>query len=122
MNDQIKKEGPHTGGFLLSEGSGTISRATATVTGGAYLPGQVLGRISASNRYTALNPTATDGSQKATAILYGPVDASAADRAATLIVRQGEVIADALIWPDGMGEDQKNIAIDQLAQRMLLVR
>ena len=118
----IRKEGPHTGGFLLSEANGTLSRATGTVTGGAYLPGQVLGRISDSKRYTALNPNADDGSQEAAAIVYAAVDASAADQVATLIVRHGEVTGDALIWPAGITADQQNIAIDQLAERTLLVR
>lgn len=122
MNDQIKTEGPHTGGFLFSEANGSLSRDKGWVTGGHYNPGQVLGHIPASNRYTALDPNATDGSQKAAAILYAAVDASEADQEATLIMRHGEVKAELLIWPVGMAADAVNIAIAQLAANALVVR
>jgi hypothetical protein len=87
----IKTQGTFTREFLLSEGEGQISREQITVVKGDALPaGLVLGTIG-TGEYAPYNNTATDGSEIATAVLYGPLAASADARLAVGIVRLAEV-------------------------------
>lgn len=51
----------------------------ATITGGTYTAGTVLGRITASGKLKKVDSTAIDGSQTIYAILADDVDASLAD-------------------------------------------
>lgn len=53
---------------------------SGTITGGTFLRGTVLGKITASGKYTKSVKTATDGSQNPVAILVDNVDASSADQ------------------------------------------
>lgn len=69
-------EGPRTGGFILTEQPGTLSRSVVSVTVGATTtlkPGLVLGKITSTGRYVPYANGATpasDGSEEAAAILY----------------------------------------------------
>lgn len=53
---------------------------SGTITGGTFLRGTVLGKITASGKYTNSVKTATDGSQNPVAILVDNVDASTTDQ------------------------------------------
>ncbi|EPD4090381.1 head decoration protein [Klebsiella quasipneumoniae] len=53
---------------------------SGTITGGTFLRGTVLGKITASAKYTKSVKTATDGSQNPVAILVDNVDASTTDQ------------------------------------------
>ena len=108
-------EKTHTGGFILSEGDGNISREEVTVITGQNLQaGTVLGIITASGKATILAPAAPDGSENAAGILLGPVDATGADVAGAIIARYAEVIADELTWPGGISGPQKVTATSAL--------
>src|SRR5918993_1555799 len=88
------QEGRYAGEFVVSEGNGKISRETITVLSGETLEaGAVLGKVTASGKYKALDPAAVDGSEVAAGILYDAVDASAADAEGVAIVRLAEVNA-----------------------------
>lgn len=87
----MKTETTRAGEFLKSEANGTYSREEVTVTGGPYVAGQVLGKITASGKYTAYTPGAVDGTEAVAAILWSGVDASASDVEKTVIVRAAEV-------------------------------
>lgn len=91
-------EGVHAGEFLLSEGSGAISREAVTVASGegVLAAGTVMGKVTASGKYVAHDPEAEDGSQTAAGVLYAPVDATAADAKGVVIARLAEVAASAL--------------------------
>lgn len=85
-------EGNRAGEFLLSEGNGARSRETVTLISGQDLAaGTLLGKISASGKYTAYSDGASNGSQTVAAILYDNVDASAGDKAAVVVARDAEV-------------------------------
>lgn len=56
-----------------------VTHAGRTITGGAFKRGTVLGRITASQKYTIALSAAADGSQTPVAILVDDVDASAGD-------------------------------------------
>ncbi len=104
--------------FLASEANDTRSRTQgvlAAAAGNNLKSGAVLGKITASGKYTLLAPTASDGSQTAAAILCWNTDASAADRRTVLIDRDAEVIDTLLIWPAGITDPQKAAALGQLA-------
>jgi hypothetical protein len=93
MTSNIKTQGTFTREFLLSEGPGRISREQIVVAKGDALPaGQLLG-TTGTGEYAPYSNTATDGSEVATAILYGPLAASDAPRPAVGIVRLAEVTA-----------------------------
>ena len=53
---------------------------SGTITGGTFLRGTVLGKITARGKYTKSVKTATDGSQNPVAILVDNVDASTTDQ------------------------------------------
>jgi len=104
----------HAGHFIVSEANGHLSRESVTIDTGVLVAGTVLGRITATGKYVILAPSATDGSQTAAAILFDDADASAADVTAVAIVRLAEVIAAALVWPDGITAAQKSAALATL--------
>lgn len=56
-----------------------VTHGGRTITGGAFVRGTVLGRITASQKYTIALAAAADGSQTPVALLVDDVDASAAD-------------------------------------------
>ena len=88
----IKKEPIHAGEFLLSEGTGNISRETINVAAGPALnSGQVLGQVTASAEFAPYVPTAEDGTQTAVAILFGPLGQSDIVRRGRAVVRLAEV-------------------------------
>ncbi len=110
------QEGRYAGEFIVSEGNGTISRESITVLSGETLEaGAVLGKVTASGKYKALDPAASDGSQVAVGILYDAVDASAADAECVAIMRLAEVNAAELVWPDGITPAEQTTALAQLA-------
>jgi len=98
-------EATRAGEFLLSEANGTRSREPITLTGGAFPAGQVLGKITASGKYTVYDPDVdpADGSETAAAILYEAVDASTADATGVGVVRDAEVKGALLTDNDAAG-------------------
>src|SRR5512133_3016322 len=116
-------EGRYAGEFIVSEGNGSISRETITVLSGQNLEAAaVVGKITASGKYRALNPAASDGSQAGAGVLYDAVDASGTDTEGVAIVRLAEVNAAELIWPAGITGGQKTTALGQLASLNIIAR
>ncbi len=116
-------DSPRAGGFIVSEGNGTISRDPGTLIAGQNLkPGTVLGLITASTKYTQLAPGAVDGSEVAAGALYDAVDASAADADCVVLRRLSEWNDSELIWPDGITGPQKVTATGELEARNILLR
>ncbi len=88
----VKYETLHAGEFLLSEGAGKISRESILVAAGAALnAGQVLGLVTATHEFAPYDPVATDGTEVAACILYGPLGESTEERRASAVVRLAEV-------------------------------
>ena len=118
-------ENARTGDFLLSEANGTYSRENAVLSSGNNLQaGTVLGKLTATGEYTALDPAADpeDGSEAAAGVLWASTDATDADAAVVVICRDAEVKADALIWPEGIATNDKNAAIAQLVALGIVLR
>ena len=116
-------EGRYTGEHIISEASGTRSRDVVTlITGQNLAPGTVLGKITASGKYTILAPAAVDGSQAASAVLFAAVNATAADKAAVVTARDSEVASNALTWPGGITGPQKTAATAELKLLGIVIR
>jgi hypothetical protein len=115
----VLNEGRYAGEFLVSEGNGRISRETITVLSGETLEAAaVLGKVTASGKYKALDPAA----EVAAGILYVAVDASAADAEGVAIVRLAEVNAAELVWPAGITGPEQTTALGELAARDIIAR
>lgn len=115
----VKTEGARSAEFCLSEANGFRSRETVVIISGQNLgAGQVLGKITASGKYTAYVDDAVDGSQTAAAVLYADCDASGGDKEAVAFVRDAEVNGSLLVW--GV-EDQSGGKVD-LAGFGIIVR
>lgn len=98
--------------FTLADG------ATDFVVGDKFLITVDLAAL----KYVQLAPSATDGSEKAAAILWDYTDASAADTPAAAVTRYAEVTGGELTWPGGITTAQKNAAIALLAKQGIIVR
>jgi len=93
-----------TTSFLkFEEDDSLYSREDITVVSGQNLSlGTVLGKITASGKYTAYNPAGSDGSQNACAVLLASVDATAADTAGVAIARHAIFAKEGLNWGAGV--------------------
>ena len=116
----VKTETRRPGDFLLSEANGTLSRDNAVIALGTHMPGTVLGQLTATGKYVALTPGASDGSQTAAALLYGHADGT--DIPAVVVKRLAEVRADMLVWPAGITEPNKTAALAALAGAHVVAR
>lgn len=92
----ILTEGRHAGGFIVWEALRDYCREVVTIaTGGAnpvLEPGTVLGKITADGKYAAHDPAAIDGTETAVAVLWGKVDATAADADAVVLLRGPAIV------------------------------
>jgi hypothetical protein len=77
-----------------------------------------------SNKVVPLNLAATDGSQNAYGISQSRARApvNGADQKILVLRRLGVVVADKLIWPNGMIAAAKTIALRQLEQMLIIAR
>jgi len=77
--------------------------------------GAVLGLITASGKYTGLDPDAADGSAVAKVVLAEDVTIAADADAKALAVFHGDVIKDALVWTHtGITEAEQTAAYGEL--------
>ena len=111
------------GDGILWEQDSDYSREKVTVISGQNLAVlTVVGKITASGKYTALNPAATDGSEAAAGIMVADCDATAADKEGAIIARDAMIAPDNLVWPAGITGSQKTTALEELAALGIIVR
>lgn len=117
-------EATNLGDLLKREFEPIYNRESGTLIAGQKLTlGAVLGKITASGKYTAVAPSASDGSQTAAAVLLADVDATSADKKANFLVRGPVVVSSSyLVWPDGATTNQKAAATAQLAALGIVAR
>lgn len=121
----VMTETRHAGEFVLSEGNGNISRDNIVIVSGAGVvrAGTVLGKITASGKYTPSPHTGADGSQTAVAINLYEVDATSADAAVSAIMRDAEVNANILAYAASVDDNTKKATkATQLAAVNIIVR
>ncbi len=112
------------GDLLKYEAPSLYSRERVTIAAGQNLPlGTVLGSVTATGKFKQLDPTASDGTQVACAVLLQAVDASLIDRDDGLVVARHAIVAHhALVWPDAIANAEQIAAMAQLAALGVLVR
>lgn len=112
------------GDLLKYEAPNLYSRDRVTVASGQNLPlGAVVGIVTATGKFTQIDPSATDGTQVAAGVLLQACDATLADRDDGLIVARHAIVADhALAWPEAITTAEKLAAIAQLKALGVLVR
>jgi hypothetical protein len=111
-NGQLIRQITVGGGAISSEHlTITIADATDFVVGDSFT-------IAVSGGdYEQLDVAATTGEQIAAAILWDKCDASAADKSCTVVFRDAVVESAELVWPAGISDANKNIALANLALR-----
>ena len=123
MLSKVLNQGVRPGEFLLSHAERTRSLENVTITGGAPVTaGSVMGKVTAGGSFVPLDTAAVDGSEGAAGIVLYNYDATDADVEGVMVVRDAEVIGDALIWPDGIAAGDKTAAIAALADLGIIVR
>ncbi|RMH49617.1 MAG: head decoration protein [Alphaproteobacteria bacterium] len=120
-------ETTHAGGFLVWEAFRDYTREVVTIaTGGANTvlqPGTVLGKITASGKYAAHDPAATDGTETAVAVLWGKADATTADVNAVVLLRGPAIVnANDLVFTGTPTQPEIDAAHAALAAAGILVR
>lgn len=108
-------ESPRNAGFILSLANGNRSLENGVLLSGENLEaGAVLGKITSSGKYVAIDPSATDGSEDPAGILYAATDATDGDVAIAVVAREAEVIGDELVWPDDISTGDQETALAAL--------
>lgn len=116
-------ESVHAAEFLVSEANGYRSRDTITVAHTKDLPpGTVLGQTSDTGKFKQLDPSATDGSETAAAVLYDWAGASGGDVKAVGITRDAVVVRRALSFAGGMAQENQDAAVAALVARGIVSR
>lgn len=118
-------EGPHPGGFLIWEVLSDYTRETVTLASGAgkLAPGTALGKITTGGKFTVLTPGATNGSQNAAGVLWGPADATDTDAPGVVLVRGPALVnRHEITWPEAATEAQITTATTALAALGIVLR
>jgi len=115
-------EEAHDGEFVVSEANGTRSREEVTMVSGtaAMTAGAVVGKVTASGKYAAYDDGLADGTEVCAGVLFGAVDASAADAQCTIIARDAELNSSEIDWLDQAGAEIVNGTADLLALGIIL--
>lgn len=114
---------PHAGGFLLFEASPQYCReAVSFRVGSAIRAGTVIAQLQAGD-WQELEPGGSGLSDTAAGIAFDEYDASEASVEGVAIVRGPCVVkASELVWPDGISDQNKATAIEELKALGIIVR
>lgn len=101
-----------------------LSRENLTVVSGAGVvkAGTVLGKITASGKYTPYDDGLSNGAETAAAVSLYEVDATSADVAAACLFRLAAVKTTALQWHASADSTAKTAAYAALAAKHILAR
>lgn len=102
--------------LVIAETNELMTRKDVTVASGAGLlaVGAVLGKITASGKYTISNASKTDGSQTPAGILLANIDATSTDTIAPVLIYDGVVRGNKLAWDASFDATKKATAIASL--------
>ena len=121
----VLTEPPSMGDVLKYEVNPNYTREVITLLAGLPYPvGSVLGKITASGKYTLSPATGADGSQVATAVLLYAVDATLADAVGIVVARGPAIVSRAALAYDATVDDAAKITtkIGQLAAAGIIAR
>ncbi|SHN18268.1 head decoration protein [Roseibium suaedae] len=103
----------------LIAGTYPVGKRTVTITGGAFEEGTVLGRITASDKYTLSLTASADGSEVPAVILPVAVDASGGDVTGP-VNDSGEFDASKLVYGAGHDADTVEASFRQTGKPIYL--
>ena len=121
----VLTEPPSMGDVLKYEVNPNYTREVIPLQLGlSYPAGSVLGRITASGKYTLSPATGADGSQTAVAVLIYPVNATLADAVGIVVTRGPAIVSRAALAYEATVNDAAKIAakITQLAAVGIIAR
>lgn len=121
MPTKTYTEGTHTAEHLLEEANPKRSREQGVLAAGNHVPGTVLA-LNADGNYVQLAPAATNGTEKAVAVLYAGVDASTAPQPCVVHARDCTVHGAMLKWPAAATEEQIATGTEELAEQHIIIR
>ncbi|MBK3440792.1 head decoration protein [Pseudomonas lactis] len=98
--------------LLVEVAPGWTKQKGLLLLGAVYALGTVLALV--DGKYQALDPVGEGAAEKAVAVLGEAVDATAADTSGVVIARGAVVDSAELLWPAGITDAEKAIALDQL--------
>ncbi|MCW3784235.1 head decoration protein [Defluviimonas salinarum] len=102
---------PSMGDVLKYEVNPNYTREAITLLAGLPYPaGSVLGRITASGKYTLSSAAGADGAETAVAVLLYAVDATLADATGVVLARGPAIVSRAALFYDGSVDDAAKIA------------
>lgn len=102
---------PSMGDVLKYEVNPNYTREDiALLAGMPYPAGSVLGRITASGKYTYASAAGADGAETAIAVLIYPVDATLADATGVVLARGPAIVSRAALFYDGSVDDAAKIS------------
>ena len=116
---------PGMGNVLKYELNPNYTREVVTLLAGTSYPvGAVLGRVTASGKYTFSAATGSDGAQTATAVLLDATDATLADATGLVLARGPAIVSRAGLVFDASIDDGTKIAakITELASAGIIAR
>lgn len=114
-------EPARTGEHVLSEAAGSRSRESIVLASGVLAAGTVLA-MTADGTFVAHDPTASDGTEIAAGILYGPADAREGPVPAVAHVRDCEVNGTAVTWAADMTDGQLGAMNTALMEAGIILR
>lgn len=98
--------------LLVEVAPGWTKEKGLLLAGTVYVIGTVLAKV--DGKYTALDPVAVGDAEKAVAVLGEAVDATDADAPGVVIARGAVVDSAELLWPAGITDAEKTIALGEL--------
>ncbi len=116
---------PSMGDVLKYEVNPNYTREVITLLAGMPYPvGSVLGKITASGKYTLSPATGSDGAETATAVLLYAVDATLADATGIVVARGPAIVSRAGLAFDASVDDAAKITakLTQLASAGIIAR
>lgn len=84
--------------------------------------GTVLGKVTSTGKFKPLAPAASDGTEKAAAVILQRSDATTTDQTVVNLKRHALVVRQHLKWPAGINAAQQAAALDQLEAAGIVAR
>jgi hypothetical protein len=111
------------GDVLVWEEDRGYSREEITIVSGTTLvPGQVIGKVTASSKYAAFDQDLTDGTQTPVGVSIANYDATGGDIQGVMISRHAIITTGGLVWPADITAGEKTTATATLAGLGIITR
>lgn len=114
-------EKQRAGAHIVREVDIDLSRKKVVLVSGAnYLAASVLGKVTASGKFTLYDPAASNGSEVVAGILFADVDAAATDKKGVIHKALTVIKPSLLVWKAGITTEQKAAALAVLEGKFVV--